>query len=68
MTHRALRAGLRVREVPIVFSDRTLGSSKMSRRIAVEAARIVLALRREPSRVVAARVEAEAPVTSAQEA
>jgi dolichol-phosphate mannosyltransferase len=37
MTYRALRAGFRVVEVPILFRDRRVGSSKMSARIAVEA-------------------------------
>ena len=68
MTHRAVRAGLRVREVPIVFSDRTLGSSKMSRGIALEAARVVIALRRSPSLGAPAAVEGEAPVSAPQEA
>lgn len=36
-TYRALRLGFRVREVPIVFSERTEGSSKMTRRIVAEA-------------------------------
>jgi dolichol-phosphate mannosyltransferase len=36
-TYRALRKGLRVVEVPIVFVDRRAGSSKMSRRIFAEA-------------------------------
>lgn len=40
---RAQRAGLRVTEVPIRFTDRTLGASKMSKRIVVEAlSRVVL--------------------------
>ena len=30
MTYRAYRAGLRIAEVPIVFTDRRLGQSKMS--------------------------------------
>jgi dolichol-phosphate mannosyltransferase len=34
---RALRAGLRVREVPIEFVERELGDSKMSQKIVVEA-------------------------------
>ncbi len=34
---RAQRAGLRVVEVPITFTDRTLGTSKMSKRIVAEA-------------------------------
>ena len=37
-TYRALLAGFRVEEVPIVFSDRRVGESKMSRRIVAEAA------------------------------
>ena len=39
------RAGLRLAEVPIVFPDRTRGRSKMSARIALEAAGMVLRLR-----------------------
>ena len=37
LTHRALRRGLRVVEIPIVFTDRTVGQSKMSARIFAEA-------------------------------
>ena len=37
MKYRALQAGFRVVEVPIVFVDRRVGASKMSRRIFVEA-------------------------------
>jgi dolichol-phosphate mannosyltransferase len=36
-TYRALRAGFRVVEVPIVFVDREVGGSKMSRSIVLEA-------------------------------
>jgi dolichol-phosphate mannosyltransferase len=36
-TYRALRAGFRVVEVPITFSDREAGASKMSRSIVLEA-------------------------------
>jgi dolichol-phosphate mannosyltransferase len=36
MKVRALRKGFRVEEVPIVFVDRTVGTSKMSRQILVE--------------------------------
>jgi dolichol-phosphate mannosyltransferase len=39
-------AGFRVREVPIVFTDRTVGASKMSTRIALEAMWLVPRLRR----------------------
>jgi dolichol-phosphate mannosyltransferase len=45
MTYRASRLGARVDETPIVFQDRRLGQSKMSRRIIVEALVVVLALR-----------------------
>jgi dolichol-phosphate mannosyltransferase len=37
MTYRAKRRGFRVVEVPITFDDRTVGSSKMSRSIVLEA-------------------------------
>jgi dolichol-phosphate mannosyltransferase len=37
MTFRAIRAGFRVVEVPIVFRDRRAGTSKMDRRIVAEA-------------------------------
>ncbi len=46
VTYRAIRAGFRVVEVPIVFRDRTSGSSKMSSRIALEAMVSVPTLRR----------------------
>jgi dolichol-phosphate mannosyltransferase len=46
VTYRALLAGFRVREIPIVFSDRTVGTSKMSTRIALEAMWLVPRLRR----------------------
>ena len=46
LTYRALCAGVDVVEVPIVFRDRRRGESKMSWRIALEAAWLVPALRR----------------------
>jgi dolichol-phosphate mannosyltransferase len=45
MTYRAIRSGLRVVEVPIVFVDRQAGRSKMSWKIFVEALRLALGLR-----------------------
>ena len=45
LTHRAIHAGFRVVELPIVFRDRRLGHSKMSWRIAGEAAWLVPQLR-----------------------
>ena len=50
VTYRALRAGFRVKEIPIVFRDRSVGSSKMSARIAAEAMWAVPFLRRRDSR------------------
>jgi len=47
MTYRAMRKGMRVKEVPIIFVDRTAGASKMSRRIFVEAIGVVWKLRGE---------------------
>jgi len=44
-TYRALRVGCRVVEVPIVFSEREAGKSKMSRAIVLEAVAKVPALR-----------------------
>ena len=37
LTYRAVRRGFRVVEVPIIFADRRVGKSKMSRRIVLEA-------------------------------
>ena len=45
VTYRALLAGFRVREIPIVFADRAVGTSKMSTRIALEAMLLVPAMR-----------------------
>lgn len=45
VTYRALRAGFRVVEVPIVFTDRRAGTSKMSAQIALEAMWLVPRLR-----------------------
>ena len=41
MTHKIWRQGLRVAEVPIIFTDRFQGSSKMSRKIVWEALAMV---------------------------
>lgn len=47
MTYRAILRGMRVKEVPIVFVDRTAGASKMSRKIFLEAVGVVWRLRYE---------------------
>lgn len=49
LTYRTVRAGFRVREIPIVFRDRRLGRSKMSWRIALEAMALIPRLRGEGS-------------------
>ena len=45
LTYRAVRRGFRVVEIPIVFSERRVGTSKMSSRIALEAAWLVPQMR-----------------------
>lgn len=45
ITYRTLRAGFKVVEVPIIFSDRQAGTSKMSAQIALEAVWLVPRLR-----------------------
>jgi dolichol-phosphate mannosyltransferase len=45
LTYRAARRGFRIREIPIVFADRRVGQSKMSRRIVLEAIRKVWSIR-----------------------
>jgi dolichol-phosphate mannosyltransferase len=44
MNHRVWRKGLKVVEVPIIFSDRVEGTSKMSKKIIVEALLMVWSL------------------------
>lgn len=53
VTYRAILAGFRVVEVPIVFQDRTSGTSKMSARIAIEAMWKVPQLRRNAAAALA---------------
>ena len=45
LTYRAIRAGFRVKEIPIVFRERQAGLSKMTARIALEAVWKVPAMR-----------------------
>jgi len=65
LTYRAVRAGYRVVEVPIVFRDRERGQSKMSWRIAAEAMWLVPLLRigRQPPPPDPAAVDAGARST-----
>jgi dolichol-phosphate mannosyltransferase len=53
VTYRALLAGFRVRELPIVFADRAAGKSKMSARIAIEAIWLVPRLRGSAAAAIA---------------
>ena len=46
MNHRAWKAGLSIEEVPIVFSERRTGYSKITFGIAVESFKMALRLRR----------------------
>jgi dolichol-phosphate mannosyltransferase len=48
LTYRAWQMGFRIKEIPIVFMDRRVGKSKMSGRIVMEAAPMVLKLRFSP--------------------
>ena len=45
MNHRTWKAGCSIREIPIVFTDRTRGYSKITPGIAVESVKIALSLR-----------------------
>jgi dolichol-phosphate mannosyltransferase len=45
MNHRAWKAGCSIKEIPIVFTDRVAGYSKISAGIAVESVKIALRLR-----------------------
>lgn len=47
LTYRAIRQGFRVVEVPIVFEDRQVGKSKLSRHVVVEAMLLVPRLKLE---------------------
>ena len=62
VTYRALLAGFKVQEVPIVFRDRTAGSSKMSTRIAVEAMWLVPRLRRSARAAVERAADRKAAI------
>ena len=61
VTYRALLAGFRVTEVPIIFRDRTRGASKMSSRIALEAMWAVPTLRRDAAAAISRASSADPP-------
>jgi dolichol-phosphate mannosyltransferase len=45
LSYRALKKGFTIKEIPIVFEDRRVGQSKMSRKIFLEAVKMVWKLR-----------------------
>ena len=55
LTYRAVKRGFTVREIPIVFADRRVGKSKMSRAIVAEALWMVWKIRFDPAANVATR-------------
>lgn len=55
MVYRTLRAGFSIGEVPIIFPDRRVGRSKMSRRIVLEALLTVWRLRLNPPKAPGGR-------------
>ena len=69
MTYRAHHAGFKIKEIPIVFTDRVVGRSKMSRAIVLEAMVMVWRLRfasvqaRRPIRLPRARPEFDSDLT-----
>jgi dolichol-phosphate mannosyltransferase len=63
LTYRALRRGLTVEEIPIVFREREHGDSKMSAVIALEAAWLVPALRYGRRRCADSGEPADVPMT-----
>jgi dolichol-phosphate mannosyltransferase len=68
MTYLASRRGARIAEVPIVFIDRRVGVSKMSRRIIGEALMVVLRLRWDELRGRGPRTHRGADVGTAEPA
>ncbi|MBS1868712.1 MAG: polyprenol monophosphomannose synthase [Actinobacteria bacterium] len=64
LTYRALRAGMRVEEIPIEFRDRTRGQSKMCGAIVLEAIAAVPRLRRELTAPRLARPAADLSLAS----
>jgi dolichol-phosphate mannosyltransferase len=65
LTYRALCAGFRVKEIPITFHDREHGSSKMSWRIALEAARVIPKLRHDAGPPAAGIRDPKLPLATA---
>jgi dolichol-phosphate mannosyltransferase len=61
MTYRAIQAGFKVVEVPIVFRDRRVGASKMDRSIVAEALWRVPMLRFGPRHVARPKTTSEEP-------
>jgi len=51
MTYRAYLKGFKIKETPIIFEDRTVGKSKMSRKIFLEAVLMVIRLRMDKKKL-----------------
>ena len=68
VTYRAILAGFRVREIPIVFTDRTAGSSKMSSQIALEAMLLVPVMKRTAAAALQRARSRPAPESSVRPA
>lgn len=51
MTYRAFLKGFKISETPIIFEDRTVGNSKMSKKIFLEAVFMVIRLRLEKKKL-----------------
>ena len=72
MTYRVVRSGLSVVEIPIAFTDRVVGSSKMNRAIIFESFRLVtlwglqdmMSLKRAPTGVPHERLSAAASIAT----
>jgi dolichol-phosphate mannosyltransferase len=65
VTYRTLLAGFNVKEIPIVFRDRTAGTSKMSPTIALEAMWLVPRLRRSARAAIAQSARRKSPAGAA---
>jgi dolichol-phosphate mannosyltransferase len=68
MAYRAMKRGFKIVETPIVFMDRRVGKSKMSRKIVMEGFTYVLRARFSKQSFNAGSIEPENTTTQSQEA
>lgn len=52
LTYRAYLKNMRIKEIPIIFEDRTVGQSKMSKKIFIEAVRMVWKMRFDKNKII----------------